>query len=77
MKNMPLTNDKRWKLNHAIQLYQEGRVTKARAAEMAGISLYDMMDILRERAIPMRYSLDEALEDMKAMLNEASASGVS
>lgn len=43
---------KRWKLERAIKLYQEGRVTMARAAEIAGVSLYEMMDIIHQRGIP-------------------------
>jgi len=48
---------KHWKLEHALGLYREGRISKARAAEMAGVSIYEMIDLIRERSIPLQYSL--------------------
>ena len=61
----------RWKLERAIRLYREGQITKARAAEMAGVLLYDMHDLIRQRGIPLHYSLDEAREDMRLILKRA------
>jgi len=61
----------RWKLERAIRLYREGQITKARAAEMVGVSLYDMHDLIRQRGIPLHYSLDEAREDMRLILERA------
>jgi predicted HTH domain antitoxin len=61
----------RWKLERAIRLYREGQITKARAAEIAGISLYDMHDVIRQRGIPLHYSLDEAREDMQLIMERA------
>ena len=58
----------RWKLERAIRLYREGQVTKARAAEVAGVPLYDMHDLIRQRGIPLHYSPDEAREDMRLIL---------
>ena len=63
---------KHWKLEHALELYREGRISKARAAEMAGVSIYEMIDLVRERSIPLQYSLEEAMEDIKTMLERAS-----
>ena len=62
---------KQWRLEHAIRLYRKGQVTKARAAEMAGVPLYDMHDLIRQRGIPLHYSLDEAREDMRLILERA------
>jgi predicted HTH domain antitoxin len=59
---------RRWKLEHALRLYQEGRLTKERAAELAGVSLYDILDAVRQRRIPSHYSLEDAMEDLKALL---------
>ena len=60
-----------WKLEHTIRLYREGQITKARAAEIAGVPLYDMHDIIRQRGIPLHYSLDESREDMRLILERA------
>ncbi|MFQ6016190.1 MAG: UPF0175 family protein [Anaerolineae bacterium] len=56
---------RRWRLEYALKLYQEGRISKARAAEMAGVSLYEVMDAIRQRGLQAQYTLEEALEDMK------------
>jgi predicted HTH domain antitoxin len=59
---------KRWKLEHALRLYQEGRVTKERASEIAGVSIYEILDAVSQRRIPSHYSLEEAMEDLEALL---------
>jgi predicted HTH domain antitoxin len=67
---------KYWKLEHALGLYCEGRISKARAAEIAGVSIYEMIDLVRERSIPLQYSLQEAMEDIKTMLERAGEQGM-
>ena len=54
----------RWRLEHALRLYQQGQITKERAAEMAGVSIYDILDELRQRGTVARYSLEELREDL-------------
>jgi len=66
---------KHWKLEYALKLYREGRVSKARAAEMAGVSIYEIVDLVRERSIPLQYSLEEAMEDIKTMLERVGEHG--
>ncbi len=62
---------RRWKIEHAIEMYQQERVTKERAAEMAGLSLYEMMDLIRQRRIPFHYTLADALEDLDIIWRRA------
>ena len=62
---------RRWKIEHAIKMYQQERVTKERAAEMAGLSLYEMMDLIRQRRIPPHYTLADALEDLDIIWQRA------
>ena len=54
----------RWRLEHTLRLYQQGQITKERAAEMAGVSIYDILDELRQRGTVARYSLEELREDL-------------
>jgi predicted HTH domain antitoxin len=61
----------RWRLERAIRLYHEGQITKARAAEMVGVPLYDMHDLIRQRHIPFHHSLDETREHMQLILQRA------
>jgi len=49
----------------AVQAYQEGRVTLWKAAEMAGISLREMMELVREKKIPVSYTLEELRRDLE------------
>lgn len=54
----------RRRLEHALHLYQQGHITKERAAEIAGVSIYDMLDELRRRGTVAQYNLDELREDL-------------
>ena len=56
------------RLEHALDLYGKGKVTLWKAAEIAGISLWEILDIVRERRIPMNYTLEDVEEDLKSAL---------
>lgn len=71
VRQLLLESINRWKLKHALTLYRDGQVTKARAAEIAEVSLYDMHDIIRQQGIPLHYDADEAREDMTLILERA------
>jgi len=58
---------KEWKLNRAIESYREGSVTLSRAAEIAEISVWEMITILAERKIPHQYDVEDFEEDLKAL----------
>lgn len=53
------------KLDHALDLYKKGRVTLWKAASIAGLSLWEMLDIVRERRIPMHYTLEDVEKDLE------------
>ena len=52
----------------ALQLYQEGKVSRSRAAEMAGVSLWEMMDLIDQAEVKAAYSLREAVEDIRQVI---------
>ena len=54
----------RWRLDHALRLYEQGQITKERAAEIARVSIYDILDALRQRGTMAQYSLEELREDL-------------
>lgn len=58
---------KDWKLQRAVELYCEGSVTLARAAEIAEISIWEMIDILGKRKLPLQYDLEDLEEDLKRL----------
>ena len=54
-----------WKLEHYARLYGEGKISLARAADEAGVSLWEMMDYARSRKIPAQYDLEDFQDDLK------------
>lgn len=56
-----------WKLDYAAKLYRENRVTLARAAEEAGVSVREMMEYFRQRKVPMQYDLEDFEHDLKGI----------
>jgi predicted HTH domain antitoxin len=58
-----------WRLEKALELYAAGEITKARAAELAGVSLYEIMDAIQERDLRSSYSLEDAEEDLAEVLH--------
>ncbi len=55
------------KLQEALKLYAQGRITMWKAATVAGISLWEMMEVIAERKIPMPYGIRELEEDLKGL----------
>jgi len=55
---------RRWRLERALRLYEQGQLTKERAAELAGVSIYEVMDALRERGAAAQYTIAELQEDL-------------
>jgi len=51
-----------WKKKDALASYRGGKVTLWKAAEMAGVSLREMMDLIKEAKVPYQYDTD-ALEE--------------
>ena len=59
---------RRWRVEDAISACQRGEITKARAAELAGISICEIMDEVRRRGSAPSYSLDELREDLSSLV---------
>lgn len=53
----------------AVELFREGLVSIGKAAEIAGISRHDMMDILASKKIPLHYSAEDLEKDAKTLKN--------
>ncbi|MFQ5853576.1 MAG: UPF0175 family protein [Candidatus Binatia bacterium] len=53
----------RRKREFALKLCVEGKVTKARAAEIAGVPLWEMMDLVERQGMRWDYRLEEAKGD--------------
>lgn len=55
------------KIEKAVRLYKAGKVSASRAAEIAGVSLWKMIEIFRERKVETQYGQGELEEDLKAL----------
>jgi predicted HTH domain antitoxin len=53
-------------IEQAVELYRTGQVTGWRAAQLAGISLWNFYKILGEKGILIQYSDHDLEEDLKA-----------
>ena len=56
------------RLSYAMWLFQKERVTIAKAAELAGLDLYDFIGACKENQIPViSISREELLEEIKEL----------
>ncbi len=55
-----------WRLKKAIQSYAEGISTLSRAAEIAGLTVWEMLEVIAEKKTPHQYGVEELEEDLKA-----------
>ena len=53
------------KLEYALDLYAKGKITLGKAAEISGLSLWEIIDIIREKRISMRYTLKDVEKDLE------------
>lgn len=58
------------RLEEAIKEYSEGKVSLWKAARMAGVSLWKMIEVIKERKIEVQYGEKELKEDLKALLSK-------
>jgi predicted HTH domain antitoxin len=55
-----------WKLERALRLYREGKVTLWRAAKLVGVTLREMMELAAKEGIEFQYTTRDLEEDVKA-----------
>ena len=53
------------RIDEAVKDYRDGKVTLWRASMMAGLSLRELMEIVKERKVPVPYTLDELDRDLE------------
>jgi len=53
---------------YSLNQYMEKKVTLAKAADIAGISIREMLDILNEKGIPLHISQKSIMEDFEAAI---------
>jgi len=60
-----------WKIDYALRLYQNGKISIGKAAETAGISLWELLDTIVKRNIPLQISKEDLEDDLKAAMAES------
>ena len=53
----------------ALKLYDQGQVSKSRAAEIAGLSLWEFTDVVAHRGTRWDYSLEDAKQELQRVLS--------
>ena len=53
---------------YALELYRHGNVSKSKASEMAGISLWEMMDLIEGERVPSAYTLQDAVDEVRRLV---------
>lgn len=51
----------------ALELYREGLISLGKAAEIAGLSLWEMMELVARKGVPIRYSPEDLKSDLKTL----------
>lgn len=54
----------------ALKLYEQGQVSKSRAAEIAGLSLWEFTDLVTQRGTRWDYSIEDAKQELRGVLSE-------
>ena len=57
-----------YRVERALRLLSQGKVSVGRAAEIARMSLWEFSDLVRDRRIP--WVSDELVEDLKALVRK-------
>jgi len=60
------------KIEEALKNYREGRVTLWKAAEIADMSLREMMDLVKAEKIPVPYTLEDLRRDAEYVKRKTS-----
>jgi predicted HTH domain antitoxin len=53
------------RVDDALELLRKRKISMGRAAEMAGVSLYEMLDLAREKGIPSGYGPQDLERDLR------------
>jgi predicted HTH domain antitoxin len=63
------------RIKKALKLYKESKISIGKAAEIAKLSIWEMLDLIAEKGIHIDYGTEEFLEDIRPLRRKLSASG--
>ena len=59
---------KQYLIKEAIEEFNEGKVSLEKAAELADVSIWKFLDVMRERKIPIRYDLEDIKKEIEGIV---------
>jgi predicted HTH domain antitoxin len=59
-----------WKLNRALTFYSEEKITLWKAAKIAELPIWEMMEVIKQRKVPFRHAHEDFREDFEKALKE-------
>ena len=60
---------KQYMLQEALKQYTEGKISMGKAAELADVSIWKFLDVMKERKIPIRYDLDDIKKEIDRIVS--------
>ena len=58
------------KIEYAIKEYVKDKISMGKAAEIAGISIWEMLDELKKRTITLNYKISDAQAEIEQLLKK-------
>ncbi len=58
---------KQLKIQMALQLLREGKISIGKASEVAGVTIYEMLEEMKKNEIPYGYSLEDLKSDTEGL----------
>jgi len=59
---------KQYMIKDALNQYIEGKISMEKAAELADVSIWKFLDILKERKVPIRYDLEDIKKEIEDII---------
>ena len=54
-------------VKRSVRLYSDGKVSMWKAAMLAGVSFYEMMDEIKRQGVPLQYGVEDFEADVKTL----------
>jgi metal-responsive CopG/Arc/MetJ family transcriptional regulator len=68
MRELLVLGLRQYMTDEAIKRYTEGKVSMEKAAELADLSIWKLLDILKDRKIPIRYDLEDIKKEIGSIV---------
>jgi len=55
-----------WKKEHALKLLQQGKVTLWKASQLADLTIWEMIELVKQKNISLPIRAEDVIEDLRA-----------